>query len=134
MVARAGNEEGQQGGVAVAEVDKAMGAVTVDRAGMVTDEEDEEDEEETPALGPTTAGATERQIERLWPRGRTLWQRPESPGRQREQRIPLRTQAHLRHLAVPLQRQQRVLGAEEPEEPDILHTLPHRCAHAQRGL
>lgn len=48
-----------------------------------------------------------------WPRGKVLWQRPESPGRQRVHGVPLRTQAHLRHLAVPLQRQQRVLEAEK---------------------
>ena len=42
------------------------------------------------------------------PRGRELWQFPESPGRQREQRVPFLTQEHLKHLAVPLQRQQRV--------------------------
>ena len=42
------------------------------------------------------------------PRGRELRQFPESPGRQREQRVPFLTQEHLKHLAVPLQRQQRV--------------------------
>ena len=42
------------------------------------------------------------------PRGRILWQFPESPGRQREYGLPLLTHAHLRHLAEPLQRQQRV--------------------------
>ena len=42
------------------------------------------------------------------PRGRELRQFPESPGRQREQRVPFLTQEHLKHLAVPLQRQQQV--------------------------
>ncbi len=36
---------------------------------------------------------------------------PKSPGKQREHGALLRTQAYLRHLAVPLQRQQRVLEA-----------------------
>ena len=45
------------------------------------------------------------------PRGRVLWQFPESPGRQREHGLPLLTHAHLRHLAEPLHRQQRVLAA-----------------------
>ena len=40
-------------------------------------------------------------------RGRVLRQLPESPGRQREQGFPLRAHEHLKHLAVPLQRQQR---------------------------
>ena len=41
------------------------------------------------------------------PRGRVLWQFPATPGRQREQVVPLLTQAHLKHFAVPLHRQQR---------------------------
>ena len=40
-------------------------------------------------------------------RGRVLRQLPESPGRQREQGFPLRAHERLKHLAVPLQRQQR---------------------------
>ena len=41
-------------------------------------------------------------------RGRELRQFLESPGRQREQGVPPLAQKHLRHFAVPLQRQQRV--------------------------
>ena len=44
------------------------------------------------------------------PQGRSLWQFPNSPGRQREQGMLFLTQEHLRHLAVPLQRQQQVTG------------------------
>ena len=36
-----------------------------------------------------------------------LWQKPPSPGRQLEQGTPSLTQAHLKHLAVPLHLQQR---------------------------
>ena len=42
------------------------------------------------------------------PRERELRQFPELPGRQRVQGVPFLTQEHLRHFAVPLQRQQRV--------------------------
>ena len=40
-------------------------------------------------------------------RGRVLWQFPASPGREREQVVPLLAQAHLKHFAVLLHRQQR---------------------------
>ena len=46
-----------------------------------------------------------------WLRERVFLQLPESPGRQHEQGLPLRTQEHLRHFAVPLQRQQASLRA-----------------------
>lgn len=42
------------------------------------------------------------------PLGRVFRHFPDSPGRHREQGTPLLAQEHLRHLAVPLQRQQRV--------------------------
>lgn len=46
------------------------------------------------------------------PRGKVLWHLPESPGKQLVQRVSPLTQAHLRHLAVPLQWQQWVTGRE----------------------
>ena len=42
------------------------------------------------------------------PLGRVFQHFPNSPGRHREQGTPLRAQEHLRHLAVPLQRQHQV--------------------------
>jgi len=39
--------------------------------------------------------------------GSWLWYLPMSPGRQKEQGIPALTQAHLRHLAMPIQKHQR---------------------------
>ena len=46
------------------------------------------------------------------PRGGPLRQLPVSPGRQLVQGEPLLTQEHLKHLADPLQRQQRRNGTE----------------------
>ena len=43
-----------------------------------------------------------------WVPGSWLRQVPASPGRQQEHGVPFRTQAHLKHLAVPLQRQHLV--------------------------
>ena len=99
-----GRRPGVVGGEGVGE---ALGGVAEDGTSVVTDDD------EAPARGLTTAGAAAGQVGVKWPRGRTLRQHPESPGRQRVQGVPLRTQEHLLHLAEPLHRQQRVLGAEE---------------------
>ena len=59
-------------------------------------------EEETPVRGlPTSWVVTAGRVGcgRV-PRGRVLWQRPQTPGTHREQGVLLRTQAHLRHLDV----------------------------------
>ena len=49
-----------------------------------------------------------------------LRQFPETPGKQQEQGLPPRTQEHLRHFAVPLQRQQRVVRlARRAAEVDV---------------
>ena len=56
------------------------------------------------------------------PRGRMLRQFPDSPGRQCKQRDPLLTQEHLRHFAMPLQRQQREAAAGRRVEAGALGT------------
>ena len=99
-----GRQPGVVGGEGVGE---ALGGVAEDGTSVVADDD------EAPARGLTTAGAAAGQVGGKRPRGRTLRQHPESPGRQRVQGVPLRTQEHLLHLAEPLHRQQRVLGAEE---------------------
>ena len=98
-----GRRPGVVGGEGVGE---ALGGVAKDETSVVADDD------EAPARGLTTAGAAAGQVGGKRPRGRTLRQHPESPGR-RVQGVPLRIQEHLLHLAEPLHRQQRVLGAEE---------------------
>ena len=101
-------DEGRRPGVVGGEgVGEALGGVAEDGTSVVADDD------EAPARGLTTAGVAAGQVGGKWPRGRMLRQHPESPGRQRVQGVPLRTQEHLLHLAEPLHRQQRVLGAEE---------------------
>ena len=60
--------------------------------------------------------------------GGVLWQFPNSPGRQHEQEVPLLTQAHPRHFAVPLHRQLRHgrEGAAVDKEAAI-YQLPVTC-------
>ena len=75
------------------------------------------------------------------PRGRSLWQFPNSTGRQREQGVLFLSQEHLRHLAVPLQRQKRVTGplgrelAASVERTAIFHsTLTKRHFQSYLGV
>ena len=88
-----GRRPGVVGGEGVGE---ALGGVAEDGTSVVADDD------EAPARGLTTAGAAAGQVGGKRPRGRTLRQHPESPGRQRVQGVPLRTQEHLLHLAEPL--------------------------------
>ena len=60
------------------------------------------------AVGGTLAVAASTET----PRDKELWHRPESPGKQLVQGASPLTQAHLRHLAAPLHRQQRATGRE----------------------
>ena len=85
-----GRRPGVVGGEGVGE---ALGGVAEDGTSVVADDD------EAPARGLTTAGAAAGQVGGKWPCGRTLRQHPESPGRQRVQGVPLRTQEAEERLA-----------------------------------
>ena len=65
-----------------------------------------------------------------------LRQFPETPGKQQEQGLPPRTQEHLRHFAVPLQRQQRVVrraGRAADVDVDVDRAVCDRGADCDNG-